>query len=101
MKPEYAELTPLIEKVSILASCEESEDIYDWVQKAACTAKTPSMAQSVCSEVITMCHPKAWGDRNVTLFGSDNLAWVEYLGELSDIANKCGQQIFDNYGKNG
>lgn len=94
---KIAELQPLLDKVSCLAASESARDIYEWVRESANAANTPSMAQTVCSQVITMCHPKAWGDRYVTLFGSDLLAWDNFLGELADVANNCGQEIFENY----
>ena len=92
-----AELQPLLEKSSCLEDSESARDIYEWIRDAANAANTPSMAQRVCSEVITMCHPKAWGDRYVTLFGSDLLAWDNYLGELADVATNCGHKIFENH----
>ena len=43
-----------------------------------------------------MCHPKGWGDRQVEDFGNDWAAWQGYLDELSEIAEQCGQAIYDN-----
>lgn len=94
---KIAELQPLLDKVSCLAENDSVSDIYEWVRDAVTAADTPSMAQSVCSKVIVMCHPKAWGDRYVILFGSDLLAWNNYLGELTEVANNCVRKIYENH----
>lgn len=91
------ELAPLLEKIAPLAHSEETNDIYKSVYDAIAAANTPSMAQSVCSHVITMYHPKAWGDQYFTIFGPGMLSWNTYLGELSEVANECGQKIHENY----
>ena len=94
---EYKELEPLLDKVVELQSNEGASDIYDFVFHKIEIAKTPSMAQSACEHVITMCHPRAWGDRYVD--GYDDLSgWCNYLTELRDIAQTCWNEISNNNG---
>ena len=90
------ELAPLLEKVRQLKANASTQDIAVVVSDLVDRANTPSMAQSVCDEIITMCHPKGWGDRQVEDFGNDCAAWQGYLDELSEIAEQCGQAIYDN-----
>ncbi|WP_171092348.1 hypothetical protein [Usitatibacter rugosus] len=96
----FPELEPLLVKVAPLERSADASDIWESVSRAVSTATTPAMAQSACDKVITMCHPKAWGDRYVTGFDSIG-GWNAFLGELSDIATVCGQRIFENHGKVG
>ena len=89
------ELQPLVRKVAPLKDIEGAEDIYDFIVERSASATTPSMAQSVCSSVISMCHPKAWGDRCVR--GMDLMAWIGYLSDLSEVANECRQRVYENH----
>jgi len=91
-----AELAPLLEKVHPLRTSASTRDIAIFVEDLVTRANTPSMGQSACDEVITMCHPKGWGDRQVEGFGAGWAAWHSYLDELSELAEQCGQAIYDN-----
>ena len=91
-----AELAPLLDKVHLLRASASTRDIAKFVEDLAMRANTPSMGQSACDEIITMCHPKAWGDRQVEGFGAGWAAWHRYLDELSELAEQCGQAIYDN-----
>jgi hypothetical protein len=90
------ELAPLLEKVRALHTSASTRDIATFVEKLVTRANTPSMGQSACDEIITMCHPKGWGDRQVEGLGGDWAAWGNYLEELSELAELCGQAIYDN-----
>jgi hypothetical protein len=90
------ELEPLLMKVIVLRGNPFTRDVAAYVEELVARANTPAMAQSACDRVISMCTPKAWGDRFVEGFGDDFLAWQAFLGELSDLAAQCGQAIFDN-----
>ncbi len=91
-----AELAPLVAKVRVLRSIPATQDIAAFVEDRVARANTPSAGQSVCDAIITMCNPRAWGDRQVEGFGADWSAWDKYLGELSELAEKCGQAIFES-----
>jgi len=69
------------------------EDIFVFVQSKVESAATPSMGQSVCSQVIDLCHPKAWGDRMVA--GIGNIEWCTWLSALAHQAEQCGQAIYE------
>ena len=90
------ELEPLLRKVIVLRGNPSTRDVAAFVEDLVERANTPAMAQSACDRVISMCNPKAWGDRLVEGFGDDFLAWQSFLGELSDLAAQCGQAIYDN-----
>lgn len=90
------ELEPLLEKVIVLRGNPSTRDVAAFVEDLVGRANTPAMAQSACDRVISMCNPKAWGDRLVEGFGDDFLAWQSFLGELGDLAAQCGQAIYDN-----
>lgn len=92
---KIVELQPLLDKIDVLKDHSETKDIFERVSERINNASTPSMGQSVCSYVVSMTHPKAWGDMYVSNFGSEWSDWFKYLGELSDIASQCGQAIFD------
>jgi hypothetical protein len=87
------QLLTLIEAAAPLESSIGAEDIYEFINSGAIAASTPSMAQSLCAKVCDLCHPRAWGDRNVD--GFDLVAWNAYLRRLSCVAASCGQAIFD------
>ena len=70
----------------------DAEDIFAFVQSKVESASTPNMSQSVCSQVIELCHPKAWGHRMVA--GIGNTEWCTWLSALSKQAEECGQAIF-------
>lgn len=99
------ELQALLDKVEPLKSNPTTSEVYEYVSDAVAQAKTPSMAQSVCSQVITMCHPKAWGDMYVEGYGETWVGWMSFLSELAETANTCGQLIYENHpltkGSNG
>ena len=67
-------------------------DIFSFVKSKVESAGTPSMAQSVCSQIIDLCHPKAWGDRMVA--GIDNVEWCAWLSAFAQRAEECGQAIY-------
>lgn len=90
------ELQPLLKKVIVLRENPSTRDVAAFVEDLIERASTPAMAQIACDRVISMCNPKAWGDRHVEGFGDDFLAWQSFLGELSDLAAHCGQDIYDN-----
>lgn len=96
---KIAELSPLIRKIEPLRAIEDARDIYEEVSSLAEDAETASMGQSVCSHVIAMCHPKAWGDRYVAEAALG--PWTRYLSELSEVANSCGQAIYEARARNG
>jgi hypothetical protein len=68
-------------------------ELLPLVEKAI---QIPSMAQSACEKIMTMTHPKAWGDRDAN-FGASYLDWFKYLDELKSVANDCGHAIFERY----
>jgi hypothetical protein len=87
------QLEPLLAMASQLESRADTCDIFDFIHGRVAAAKTPSMGQSVCSQVIELCHPKAWGDRMVS--GFDNIEWCNWLSALSQQAENCGQAIYE------
>lgn len=70
-KMHIPELAPLLGKIHPLRENAATREIAIFVEGLVERANTPSMGQSVCDEIITMCHPKGWGDRHVRGFGSD------------------------------
>ena len=60
------QLTPLLEKIDALKGIPDVQDVYALVHQLVISANTPAMAQSACSRIITMTHPKAWGDQVVS-----------------------------------
>jgi cytochrome c5 len=94
---QILELAPLLEKVEVLKGIAGAEDVYVFVHANVMAAITPAMGQSVCEEVITMCHPRAWGDRQVPNFGKTWADWGHYLSELQEVAASCGQRIYERY----
>lgn len=90
-------LTPLLAKVAVLNQRKRAEDIYAAVTQGCERADSSSMAQSLCEHVISMCHPRAWGDRDVA--GFDSLTeWPQYLAELSHVAQTCWNQLSEHSG---
>lgn len=87
------QLEPLLAKVQQLDGRPDVHDIADFVRSRVESAATPSMGQSVCSRVVELCHPKAWGDREVE--GVGGVDWVCWLSGLSDAAERCGQAIYE------
>lgn len=81
-------LAPLLRKVEPLKDVAAARDIYEEIAREAAEASNGFMGRRLCRRVITMCHPKAWGDRFVP--GYDAKAWNAYLGELADVAAECG-----------
>jgi len=90
------ELIPLIEKAKALEGNADADDIYQYIYNKAQNASTPSMGQSVCEHVQTMCHPKAWGDRFVGGY-QDIMSWCNYLSQLSTVSQQCWNQISKNH----
>jgi len=86
------QLEPLLAMARQLDGRPDAEDIFAFVQSKVESAATPSMGQSVCCQVIDLCHPKAWGDRMVT--GIGNIEWCNWLSALSQQAEKCGHAIY-------
>ncbi len=94
---KYRELEPLIFKVNDLKNNDDALDIYEFVLQKVNVSNSPSMAQSACEHVISMCHPRAWGDRYVA--GYNGITdWCKYLSELSIIAQECWNKISENNG---
>jgi hypothetical protein len=87
------QLKPLLELVTGIEAYPDASDIAAEIKQLIVRAATPSMAQNVCEHIITMCHPKAWGDRYVS--GMSTNDWFRFLSNLSDLAAKCGQGIYD------
>ena len=88
-----SQLDPLL---ALAASIERFPDAYDVaseIKRIVSRAASPSMAQNACEHIISMCNPKAWGDRYVS--GMVNNEWHQLLSRLSDTAAQCGQAIFD------
>ena len=96
---KIAELGPLVQKVECLRVSEDTRDVYEEVLALVEGPQTPSMGQSACSHVVIMCHPKAWGDRFVR--GLDYVGWGQYLSELAEVANACGQAIYEAHAVQG
>lgn len=90
----FPELEPLIQKVETLKDVPEVHDVYTSVHELVRSAQTPAMAQSACSKIITMSHPKAWGDRVVGA-GAAFQDWTRFLHELAEVADACGQRVFE------
>lgn len=95
------ELQPLLDKVAVLKDNPDASDVHDYVVREVMAACTPSMGQTACVHIIALCHPRAWGDRHVHGLGPSFLGWIRFLGELEDVANACGQKIFENSGGRG
>jgi hypothetical protein len=95
----FPELQPLVAKVAPLEKSADAADIWQFVSGLANSAVTPTMAQSACDKIIVMCHPKAWGDRFVRGYDEPWTKWHTFLEELSELANTCGQRIYDHHGK--
>lgn len=93
---KFPQLEPLLRKVAPLRENASTEKVYLFVCKAVESANTPSMAQSACSAVATMCHPKAWGDMNVQNFGAKWTDWFTFLEELEMLATSCAQAIYED-----
>ena len=87
------QLQPLLAMAHQLSGRPDVEDIFAFIQSRVEAASTPSLGQSVCSQVIELCHPKAWGDRMVT--GLGNIDWCTWLSALSQQAEQCGQAIYE------
>ncbi|WP_133060657.1 hypothetical protein [Parendozoicomonas haliclonae] len=94
---QFKELAPLVEKIECLKNTSDGSDIYLAITRKVESAKTPSMAQSVCEYIISMCHPRAWGDRDVSIF-NDLSEWCKFLAELSNLATSCWNNISYNNG---
>ena len=93
---QIEELQPLLTKVAILRGNPSASVVLEYVEQAVARARTSSMAQSVCDQIISMCNPKAWGDLNVAGFGRSWSDWHAFLSELSELAESCGQAIYDH-----
>ena len=87
------ELDPLLAMARQLDSRPDVEDIFAFIQSQVESAATPNMGQSVCSQVIDLCNPKAWGDRMVAGVGS--IEWCTWLSALAQQAERCGQAIYE------
>ena len=91
------ELKPLLDNIDIIKNNSDAQDVYEYVFQGVNKAVTPSMAQSVCEYIDSMCHPRAWGDRHVCGF-DDITEWIAYLSTLANTAQNCWNQISKNYG---
>jgi hypothetical protein len=94
------ELQLLLDKAELMRDNTATAEIYEGIRDQILRANTPDMGQTVCLHVITMCHPKAWGDMYVEGSGESWTIWLSYLDELAEVANQCGQCIYEN-NKNG
>jgi hypothetical protein len=90
------ELTPLLRMVEPLRAAPAAWDVLCTIEELVQKATTPSMAQSVCEHIISMCNPRAWGDLAIQSLGPSMPSWQGYLQELSDVAAQCGQAIYEN-----
>lgn len=95
------ELQPILDKIALLKDNPSASDIYEVITREVNAAYTPSMGQTVCVHIIEMCHPRAWGDRFVHGYDQPIDKWLNFLGELEEIANSCGQAIYINSGGKG
>lgn len=93
------ELQPLLEKVACLKNNPSTQEVFLFVNERVEGASTPSMGQSACEAIASMCNPRAWGDLNVQNFGTKWSDWFAFLEELEAIAYSCGQAIYDNCAK--
>ena len=87
------QLDPLLALAASIERIPEASDVASEIRRIVSRAASPSMAQNACEHIISMCNPKAWGDRYVS--GMVNNEWHQFLGRLSDMAAQCGQAIFD------
>lgn len=87
------QLAPLLKLAESLEAYSDASDIAAEIRRLVGQAATPSSAQNVCEHIITMCHPKAWGDREVD--GMSTNDWFRFLCTLSDLSAQCGQDIYD------
>lgn len=88
-----SQLDPLLALASSIESLPDASDVASEIKRIVGKAATPSMAQNACEHIISMCNPKAWGDRYVS--GMVNNEWDQFLRRLSGTAAQCGQAIFD------
>lgn len=91
---QIAELQPVLDKVEELRAYPATHVVLTSVEELVARASTPSMAQHACERIASMCNPKAWGDIGATGFGSKWTDWHDFLGQLSIVAARCGQQIY-------
>jgi hypothetical protein len=90
---QVPELLPLLEKARELQTSKDAADVLAFISEGVENAATPAMAVSLCRSVKTMTHVKAWGDLNVQDFGQTWLDWLNFLGELGQVAEECALQI--------
>jgi hypothetical protein len=88
-----SQLDPLLALAASIERLPEASDVASEIKRIVGRAASPSMAQNACEHIISMCNPKAWGDRYVS--GMVNNDWHQFLSKLSDTAAQCGQAIFD------
>lgn len=88
-----SQLDPLLALAASIEHLPEASDVAYEIKRIVSRAASPSMAQNACEHIISMCNPKAWGDRYVS--GMVNNEWHQFLSKLSDTAAQCGQAIFD------
>ena len=93
------ELRPLLEKIAVLEGNQSTMEVLHFVQSRVNNANTPSMAQSACEAIATMCSPKAWGDLNVQDFGAGWPDWLKFLEELRALAITCAQATYEGHSK--
>ena len=93
------ELEPLVRAAELFAGSPDTSDIAEEIAARAERAASASMAQSLCSHVIEMCHPKAWGDRSVA--GRDGIEWCSELASLAAVAEECGQAVYGAHQQTG
>lgn len=88
-----SQLDPLLALAAGIERLPGASEVASEIKRLVSRAASPSMAQNACEHIISMCHPKAWGDRYV--FAMTDNEWQEFLSRLSDTAAQCGQAIFD------
>jgi len=88
-----SQLDPLLVLAASIERLPDASDVASEIKRIVSNASSPSMAQNACEQIISMCNPKAWGDRYVS--GMVSNEWHQFLSRLSDTAGQCGQAIFD------
>lgn len=88
------EMTDLLRLLDRLPRKLEGRDCDDIVEDLAfyrSQVKNDFSAKVVCKEIVTMCHPRAWGDRFVT--GMDHADWIRLLQGLKAAAETALNRI--------
>jgi hypothetical protein len=87
-------MEPLVRLLDDLLRRLKDRDYQDIVEDLAfyrAQVKNDFTAKVVCRELVTMCHPRAWGDRFVS--GMRHAEWIRLLQELKATAEKALARI--------